>query len=354
MTADCMPADVNKRRAEAAMSERHRPPGKGERIASVAVVLTLALVAAGVGWRHVRTRGDQFRGQSLQSATAPKGDPTDTGGGLGLGEFIPEGFAPFGAPERFGPETLFEKIDGRAELYLPAGFEQLTCQRFAATGKRDPWAGAFVYRMDSHEAAFSVYSGQRRSGAEPIDAGRFAYGTSNAVFFVHGPYYVELIGSEPDSRLVDAMVAFARGFIGAVPVERQTLAELELLPAQGRQPGSTVLLLDGAFGFEGFDTVLRGRYETSDGVATGYVSLCDSPEAARSTASAYERFLISLGGVRIGNVPGIPEARVIRLLDMYESIFTVGEVLAGVHEAPNRETADEVASRIWRHLTARQ
>ncbi|MBF0233028.1 MAG: hypothetical protein HQK65_08315, partial [Desulfamplus sp.] len=38
-------------------------------------------------------------------------------------------FEPMSALESFNADTLSEKINGKAELYLPSGFKNLTCQR---------------------------------------------------------------------------------------------------------------------------------------------------------------------------------------------------------------------------------
>jgi hypothetical protein len=42
-----------------------------------------------------------------------------------------EEMRPLSPLESFGSETLSEKINGKAELYLSAGFVHLRCQRFA-------------------------------------------------------------------------------------------------------------------------------------------------------------------------------------------------------------------------------
>src|SRR5512133_1136053 len=44
---------------------------------------------------------------------------------------LPDGISPLTAPERFDRETLSDKIDGKAELYLSAGFIGLEAQRLA-------------------------------------------------------------------------------------------------------------------------------------------------------------------------------------------------------------------------------
>ena len=60
---------------------------------------------------------------------------------------LPQGLKPLTAPETFKADTLSDKIDGKAELYLSAGFNRLFSQRFRDEKASDLWIEAFVYDM---------------------------------------------------------------------------------------------------------------------------------------------------------------------------------------------------------------
>ena len=79
---------------------------------------------------------------------------------------LPPGLEPLTAPERFDAATLSDKINGKAELYLSAGFSSLVSQRFRDANESDLWIEAFVYDMKSGKNAFAVFSAQRRENAE--------------------------------------------------------------------------------------------------------------------------------------------------------------------------------------------
>ena len=119
-------------------------------------------------------------------------------------DFIPPGLEPMGPPERFDAETLSEKIDGKAELYLSSGFVSLVCQRFFSAGDNRLWLEVFLYDMGDGRNAFSVFSSQRRADGWDADLTRFAYRTENALFMAHGREYIEIVGS--DALLSDAIV----------------------------------------------------------------------------------------------------------------------------------------------------
>ncbi|MBM4397772.1 MAG: hypothetical protein FJ087_19045, partial [Deltaproteobacteria bacterium] len=71
-----------------------------------------------------------------------------------------------GPSERFGPDTLSDKINGRADFYLDAGFVGLTCAVVASGTHRDLRFEACDYDMGSFRGAFSVYSRQVRPEAD--------------------------------------------------------------------------------------------------------------------------------------------------------------------------------------------
>jgi hypothetical protein len=60
-------------------------------------------------------------------------------------------------PEIFDTATLSDKINGKAELYLSAGFVKLHSQRFKDPTAGDVWMEVFVYDMQSPQNAFSVF-----------------------------------------------------------------------------------------------------------------------------------------------------------------------------------------------------
>jgi hypothetical protein len=122
----------------------------------------------------------------------------------------PEKFSVFSPPETFDHMTLSDKIDGKAELYLPAGFKSLFAQRLKPQDSPDVWYEVFIYDMGTMLNAFSVYSAQRRDNARPEPFAEFAYSAENALFWVHGPYYIEIIASEVSDNTLDHLLRSCR------------------------------------------------------------------------------------------------------------------------------------------------
>lgn len=311
-----------------------------ERRTGYAILLLLALIVAGL--LHVQRRFNPAVTAATHAVLAATQRPDVP---------FPElpGAKPAGAAELFDADTLADKIDGRAELYLEAGFEQLRCRRFQADAGNGPWFEVYLYAMKHADAAYAVFTGQRREGVEPLALGEEAYVTENALFLVQGAQYVELVGSAAGQR--DELTAAARALMGAAPAGAAAVRkERDLLPAEAQVPGTLELLSQDAFGFDQLDQVYAARYRTPAGEGVLFVAARASAGAAQELARAYEAFLESNGAAVRGEP--IEGARVFELFGRFEVIWAEGPMMAGVHDATVEPWARDMAGQLRRHLRA--
>jgi hypothetical protein len=263
---------------------------------------------------------------------------------------LPEGLSPLSPPERFDRETLSDKINGKAELYLSAGFVSLDCQRIALSGRPEDWVEAFVYDMGAAPNAYAVFSQQRRSDGTPLDFAEFAYRAENALFLAHGSFYMELIASNREPQLLESLEALARGFMDRRPAAGAALAERDLFPREGLDEAGIRLIPADAFGMSGLDRVFAAAYAADGGEMTAFLSRRATPQEAADLAQSYVEFLKTYGGEASPADAPAGGATVIAILDMYEVVFSQGPFLAGVHEAPDREKALSLAGRLAEKL----
>jgi len=263
---------------------------------------------------------------------------------------LPEGMSPLSPPERFDRETLSDKINGKAELYLSAGFIRLDSQRIALAGRPDAWIEVFVYDMGSVPNAFAVFSLQRRIDGAALDFTEFAYRAENALFLTHGPFYLELIASGRDERLLASMETVARRFMTRRPVAAAAIAERDLFPKEGLREASISLIPADAFGAADLDRVFTAIYAADGGEMTAFLSRRASPQEAADLARSYVDFLKTYGGEAQFAYEPVRDTAVIAILDMYEVVFSQGAFLGGVHEAPSREKALALAGRLAEKL----
>jgi len=324
------------------MNTKAKNPSRFETVLSFGILSVLALTA-GV----ILIRQSHFNPAVLQLAAdqvisgSPAAIPASQAGAALVP--LPQDVSVLTAPETFGPDTLSDKIDGKAELYLSAGFERLQCQRFSDAASAETWMEIFIFNMATQKNAFAVYSSQQREDAAPSPAlGRYAYRTANALYWVHGPYYVELIASEASEATLNRMQALARAFNQATPVATEAITETALFPQAGLDPKSITLIPDDAFGFEKFDRVFVAEYHLNGSTLSAFVSARGSPEAAEDLAAAYRAFLLAFGGTALED-SGVRDAVIVEIMDAYEIIFTRDLFVAGVHAAADKSRATALA-----------
>ena len=263
--------------------------------------------------------------------------------------FLPEvsGFKPLAAIQSYDPQNLSDKINGRAELYLSAGFKEMSCRSFQVSEAGDAHVEIFIYDMGSPRNAYAVFSGQRRPGSAPSPLTANAYATDNALFFTQGRYYVEIVGDRASPALQTSLKTYAAALLEKMPSEDGAKDRTRLLPKEGLVLDTVRLSPADTFGMAGFNNVLTGEYTLKEGYGTAFLAERDTPAQARKEARQYREFLLGLGYKKI-QAPGAPEGiEVLGLEDSsFEIILVQGRILAGVHDASSPKAAMELANKL--------
>ena len=207
------------------------------------------------------------------------------------------GFAPgwvkSGQLRTFTSQDLFNQIDGGAELFLEFGFARLRLQAYARN-KAELTLNA--YEMESAAAALGIYL--MKMGREtpfPEIAARNS-GEEAQVSILKGRYFVQIdnLGNVPASRAEAA--ALANAFLAGV-ADESAPTPLDLLPAEGRVPGSE-RLLRGPYGLQPYFTFGEGDILQLGGKIFGVVAnYRERPDAVSL------RFIIPYAGeAQVGSV----------------------------------------------------
>jgi hypothetical protein len=329
------------------MARRKAKVGPAQKLTGYAILAGLGLIMAGLLIQQSR-----FNPAVIVAMSAPelKGRPQAVGGAApaATAALIPEveGFAPLVPTQSFGPDNLSDKIDGKAELYLSAGFKEMSCRSFGLGGSGGPHVEAFVYDMGSAPNAFAVFSGQRRSGSPSIPLTANAYATANALFFTQGKYYVEIVADRAAETMQKSLETYAAALLAKLPSAGEAKDAAELFPKDGLVRETVRLCAADTFGCEGLNNMLTGEYNLKAGKATAFVAPRDTPEQARAEAKRYLDFLTANGYQKVP-APGAPgDVDVFGLDNSFEMVFVQGRILAGVHDATTLAAALELAAKL--------
>jgi hypothetical protein len=333
------------------MSASSAYPSRAQSLTSLVVLAVLALVALGVwlkqGSYDPRAWGvpPALKGQAAGVAGGGPLDPL-----LDLAALIPPGLTAMGPAESFDPGSLSDKIDGKAELYLAAGFKALATRRYQLAAEPALWLEAYVFAMAEDRGAFSVFSVQRRSEARTLDLTPNAYQTTNAVFLAQGPYYLEIVASAPRPELTEATRAWAKAWLALAPAPAAAAGPAEadergLLPP-GMLPESLSLLASDVFGFDKLNQVFVATYALGGEEATAFLSRRADPAEAGNLARDYAALLLANGGQARPVPEGLAGAQLIEVAGTWELVFSQGRFLAGVHQAESAAAAQELGMRL--------
>jgi hypothetical protein len=337
------------------MAPKRSRTGRGERAAAWTVLALLAAAAVWLGLAQARLS------PAVEVALAPPrpaGAMAATAGGrtFATAGFLGDlpGAAPATPVASYDPDTLSDRIDGKAELYLAAGFKEMSTRayRLAGGARVDAW----IYAQATPAGAFAVLSGQRRAGARPSPLSPDAYATENAVYFTKGNLYVELVADQDDAATGQELAALGAALAATLPGDAPAGAgqakaagpvdEKTLFPTDGLDAGSVRLAASDAMGMAGFSNVYTAEYTLPQGAATAFLARRATPAEAAREARAFAGF-IAQNGYTPKAASGLPDGAVLLAADgSFEIVWAKGTLVAGVHDAVSREAALALASRL--------
>ncbi len=328
-------------------NQSSRKPGGAEQWVGFIVLLCLAGIVVGVYFKQFSFNPAVLAAATVAPETAKVATTPAPGDAASILPALPPEFAVMSAPENFGPDDVYNKIDGKADLYLTAGFVHMTCQRFALKATNDDWMEWFVYDMGALPQAFSVFSLQRRAEGKTIGLTPFAYQTDNAIYFVSGRYYVEAVTAMPVPAIMTGMLAMARSFVAAHPPGPSVILELKWFPPENREADNDGLQMADAFGFDGFTNVFTAKYQVPSGATNvevlAFLEITKSTTDAAKLRDAYRSFLLTNGGKEMEAGGAAVLGKPINFMDSIETVFAVSNIVAGVHAAPDAASAAKVS-----------
>jgi len=319
---------------------------------AIGICILAILLLVGVGVFIKQFDADISRFGIDTAGTSPQKPEIHKEGELDLGLLAPLGFETLSDTETYTIEDLYEKINGRAPFYIDCGFEKLFSRRFISKEKENLWMELFVYDMGNPRNAFSVYSVQRRADAEVLPDMQFAYKTSNALFFAHGKYCIELIGSSESEELSKAMAEISKKLQADLAIDMDTeMAEPALFPQENLVEGSIKFYLANTFGFDKLTNTFSVKYKFDDETITAFISKRTDPQDAKITAKSYYDFLIENGGTTKQTANKILEGKVIDFYDTTEIVLATGPFVTGIHEAESQQLAENLAVKLINRLS---
>jgi hypothetical protein len=172
------------------------------------------------------------------------------------------GWKQSGEIQTFIPKTLYEYINGAADLYLACDFEGLQVAEYGNEKKAS--VTVEVYRHRTPKDAFGIYSRERLPEGNFLGIGAEGYVDKNILNFLSGRYYVKINSYNTGDEDREVLQAFAvkvaenLGERGGLP------AILSAFPAEGKKGHSEKYIARNFLGYSFFNAAFTADYDLPD------------------------------------------------------------------------------------------
>jgi len=161
--------------------------------------------------------------------------------------------------QTFIPKTLFEYINGAADLYLMYDFEELKVAEYMNEKKAS--VTVEVYRHKTPVHAFGIYSEERLSNANFVDIGAQGYIEEDVLNFVAGAYYAKITCYKIESGAQEVLISFAKKVAENLGEKGTFPSILDSFPPDGRVKNSEKFIAIKFLGYPFLHSAFTADYQ---------------------------------------------------------------------------------------------
>jgi hypothetical protein len=171
------------------------------------------------------------------------------------------GWKQSGEVQTFIPKTLFEYINGAADLYITYDFQELKVAEYQNEKKASVTVEVYEHKTPTH--AFGIYSQERLSDANFIDIGAQGYIEKNILNFLTGSYYVKINSYNTGAEDREILFTFARKISENLGAKGTLPSILSSFPGEGKKKNSEKFINKNFLGYSFLHSAFTADYEAS-------------------------------------------------------------------------------------------
>jgi hypothetical protein len=256
-----------------------------------------------------------------------------------------------GEVSRYTPDTLYQKINGRADAFLQFHAVGLTFGTYYHGSDSNRFIDVYWYDMGEPVNAFGMYRAEAPPESTTASIGADGYETGGAVFFRKGSSYVQVlpVGLEEDDTGVALKIA--ERLAARIEDSGEDKWALGVLPQQRRIDSSFEYIAQNAFGLAFLTEVFAAEYDLDEVRLTLFVHRAKDAADGKALFDQYGESFDKYGRV-IWRDPD--ESRLIvagEVAGMIDVVFAKGRYLGGVAGAEDVEAAKKAAAAFYDGLT---
>ncbi len=205
-------------------------------------------------------------------------------------------------PEYYSPDTLFEYINGGAELFLAYGFIELMVRQFSEEGNPAHRVTLEIYNMGTVENAFGVSKAEQGGDPYTLPGGAEGQLGNGMLQFYKGAFYVNIF-LPPTSKAFPAVAEeIGKTIESRIKGSFSKPDVFNLLPQLDRRAGSEQYTNKDFLGQPFFNRIASAHYAQGEKTYTVFLSVQPDTEAAGSLTK-YKEYLMQENAY-LGSLPG--------------------------------------------------
>jgi len=195
-----------------------------------------------------------------------------------------------GAPSFYGPDNLYQYLDGGADVYLLYDFQVLLHQDLKS-GQAELTVD--IFDLGNSEDAFGMYAAERAPGYNFLDIGIEAYRNEGILNFLQDRYYIKLAGFGPGSD--DLLEQFARVLSERIAGTRAFPPLLEKIPQEHRVKHSEQFTRKDPLGHPFLSPAYVVSYKQGESESKLLISVAKDPAEAKTRLESLVKYFRESG-----------------------------------------------------------
>jgi len=237
---------------------------------------------------------------------------------------------------RYDKNTLYEKIDGKAGMFIGYMFVALEFGTYENTAAGEPY-DVYVFDMGEPVNAFGIYRLERSRDAATLPIGREGYVSGSSAFCWKGKYYINVLGPQDKAGAGKRAEELARAVAATIHDDGKPFWADSVLPRENRKPDSLTYKATDALGYGFLRQVFLADYVVDGKEYQLFVHLATDDASARALFNRYEA---DVGANPVSRSADSQGAMLVSdSLGMFEVAFHKGRFFAGLTECEDKDLA---------------
>ncbi|MEN8153930.1 MAG: DUF6599 family protein [Acidobacteriota bacterium] len=216
----------------------------------------------------------------------------ETGNGEELFPVIKD-FKAKGDIETYTPDTLFEYINGAADLFLSYDFRKLYSRSYK--NEREGSLTIDIYRHRDIKNCFGIYSQEKPDEGKFLETGVQGYYEEGVLNFFKGPFYVKISSFDLGKDDYSVLYAAASGISDNIMAEEKFPEVLRFFPEKGKVENSEKYINVNFMGHSFLHSSFIADYKFENREGRIFIIDAESESGSEEIIKKYTAFIMSKG-----------------------------------------------------------